>query len=88
MSLGTRLHQTLLPGRSRPLDAIGRERVMALLLAGRKDAAVRAYQESTRASYRRASKAVTRLRQSLPTPAGYWWNSTQRPREHPAEAAR
>jgi hypothetical protein len=49
----------------RPLDDVGRQRVEALLYAGRDDAAVNAYREATRAPHRAAIAAVAQIRASL-----------------------
>jgi hypothetical protein len=51
--------------RARPLDAIGRQRVEALLYAGREEAAVNAYRDATHASYAAAVRAVRRMRAAL-----------------------
>ncbi len=69
MSIGTLFQQALPLGRTRPLDDIGRQRVVALLLAGRNEAAVRAYRESTRASQRAAEADVERMRSRLASPS-------------------
>jgi hypothetical protein len=49
----------------RPLDDAGRQRVEALLYAGRDAAAVNAYREATHAPQRTAVEAVLRLKASL-----------------------
>ena len=52
-----------------PLDAAGRQRVEALLYAGREEAAINAYRDATRAPYRRAAQAVRGMKASLDVPA-------------------
>ncbi|HLT47223.1 MAG TPA: hypothetical protein VK002_08350 [Rubricoccaceae bacterium] len=51
--------------RARPLDEVGRQRVEALLFAGREAAAVNAYREATNANQRAAEQAVARMKASL-----------------------
>ena len=49
----------------RPLDDAGRQRVEALLYAGREAAAVNAYREATHAPQRTAVQAVARMKATL-----------------------
>jgi hypothetical protein len=49
----------------RPLDDVSRQRVEALLFAGRVAAAVNAYREATHAPHRAAVEAVEQLKAAL-----------------------
>ena len=51
--------------RARPLDEVGRQRVEALLYAGREAAAVNAYREVTHATQRDAVVAVAGIKNRL-----------------------
>lgn len=55
--------------RTRPLGAAGRQRIEALLWAGREAAAVTAYRQVTHAPYRTAVRAVGRMKARLDVPA-------------------